>query len=62
MNRDLKRAKSSELRASAIGAGVAGFGIGVVAAEYFPPFGILAILAGFALHGWGMYRIYIRNR
>ena len=59
---ELQNAKASEFRASAIGAGIAGFGMGVVLAQYFQVFGIWIMLAGLALHGWGMYRIHIRNR
>ncbi len=59
---DLQKAKASEFRASAVGAGIAGFGLGVMFAEYFQPFAVLLVLAGFAVHGWGMYRIHVRNR
>ncbi|MBL8124309.1 MAG: hypothetical protein JNJ39_09405 [Blastocatellia bacterium] len=59
---DLQKAKASEFRASAFGAGIAGFGLGVMLAEYFQPLAVVVILAGFAVHGWGMYRIHVRNR
>jgi len=58
----LQRAKASEFRASALGAGIAGFGLGVLLAEYFQPFGVLITLAGLTVHGWGMYKIRVRNR
>ena len=60
--RDLQKAKASEFRASAFGAGIAGFGLGAMLAEYFQPLAVVVILAGFAVHGWGMYRIHVRNR
>lgn len=60
--RDLQCAKPSEFRASALGAGIAGFGLGAMLAEYFQPLAVLLILAGFTVHGWGMYRIHVRNR
>jgi hypothetical protein len=39
---------------SATGAGVLGAGIGVVLYDYLGPYGLLLILLGAFVHGWGM--------
>lgn len=46
----LKRAD----RASSVGAGILGFGLGASVAENVAGFGISIILIGGVLHGWGM--------
>jgi len=55
-----KNAKDSALKqaelASALGAGIIGFGLGIYLADYFEPYAILAIVIGVALHGVAMYK------
>ncbi len=49
---DVKRRKRRKFPASTIGAGMAGFGLRVMLAEYFQPLARLLILAGFTVHWW----------
>lgn len=49
------RLKQADL-ASAIGAGIIGFGLGVYFANYFQPYAALLIIVGIALHGVAMYK------
>ena len=52
--------KDSELKqaelASALGAGVIGFGLGVYLANYFQPYALWTVVIGIALHGVAMYK------
>ncbi|MPN22317.1 hypothetical protein SDC9_169700 [bioreactor metagenome] len=55
----LTKATPLELFIWMVGAGIAGFGIGTLTADYVVvglSIGLLVI--GILLHGWGMFRIY----
>ena len=56
----LNKAAPSELMAWMFGAGVLGLGIGALLAGYIRQFALWIILAGAIIHGWAMYRIYLR--
>jgi len=49
------RVKQAEL-ASALGAGIIGFGLGVYLANYLQPYALWTIVIGIALHGVAMYK------
>ena len=55
-----KNAKDSKLKqaelASALGAGIIGFGLGGYLANYFKPYALWTIVIGIALHGVAMYK------
>ncbi len=61
MKEKLTKAKYVEWQASLFGACFIAFGLGVLFANLAKPFSLLIILVGIALHGWGMYKIHIRN-
>ena len=49
------RLRQAEL-ASAIGAGIIGFGLGIYFASYFASYALWTIIIGVALHGVAMYK------
>lgn len=49
----LGRRKRAELT-SALGAGVLGTGIGVLLASYLSSYGLVLLIVGALVHGWGM--------
>jgi hypothetical protein len=51
-------ARSTEMRASVFGAGILGFGLGVIFAGFARPYAFFIILLGIGLHSWGMYGLY----
>lgn len=56
----LNKATPSELLAWMFGAGVLGLGIGALLYGYIGQFALWVILIGAVIHGWAMYRIYLR--
>ncbi len=57
MYEKLKQAKPSVLMAWMLSAGVTGFGLGALFADYIPYAPWIA-LPGFIVHVWAMYKIY----
>jgi hypothetical protein len=62
MKEKLTKAKYVEWQASLFGACFIAFGLGVLFADLAEPFSWVIILVGIVLHGWGMYKIHIRNK
>lgn len=62
MKEKLTKAKYVEWQASLFGACFIAFGLGILFADLTRPFSWVIILIGIALHGWGMYKIHIRNK
>ncbi len=56
----LKKAKPYELQLWMLGAGLLGFGLGVVFAGYLQNLAWLIVLIGAAIHGGVMYKVYSR--
>jgi membrane protease YdiL (CAAX protease family) len=60
MDKNLKNSKDSALKqaelASALGAGIIGFGLGVYLADCFKPYALWIVVIGIALHGIAMYK------
>ena len=53
MTPEASRRKRAEL-AGSTGAGVLGAGVGALLAQWAAPYGLLLILVGVLMHGWGM--------
>ena len=58
----LKKAKPLELEAWMFGAGILGFGLGMLFSTYKNQLMLIAILLGLIIHGWAMYKIYSRKQ
>ncbi len=54
MRDPLRRATLLELEASALGAGLLGFGLGVLLARSVQSYAMWILLAGIIIDGWGM--------
>ena len=52
---------SKEITLSVFGAGILGFGLGILLAGYLQKFAIWLILIGIIMHGWGMYKMHSKN-
>ncbi|NJD78897.1 MAG: hypothetical protein FIB08_17695 [Candidatus Methanoperedens sp.] len=61
MPEKLTEVKLAEL-ASTFGAGVLGFGLGALLADYFQQYALLIILLGLMMHGWGMYKTHLQSK
>lgn len=55
------RIKRAEL-ISSFGAGLLGFGLGMLAASYVADLAWYVLVAGVVMHGWGMYDKHVAER
>ena len=58
----LLSAKYGEWQASLFGACFIAFGLGVLLQRFFGAWAWMIIIVGILLHGWGMKKIYERNK
>lgn len=58
MKEKLLKASPNILQAWMFGAGIIGFGLGLLLAKYFVVYGLFVLIVGILVHGWAMIKIY----
>lgn len=58
----LTKASYAEYQASLFGASGIAIALGILLVDYLRPFVYVLLIAGIALHSWGMYRTHQRNK